>query len=171
MRDKNYPVEIPSLPHMRVDISPYGGDVLLIVERGIPCESHAEVFSAHVTNCPDLEDIRDALKGLDASIKASYDSFIALVNSIPKRVRFNERKLRFKNWDVVNRIGEAYFKELVMVIAMEGEDIGIQKHEAHIREILDPAVEHTHDIRDACYGCGSAGRCGTCCPECNPPKD
>lgn len=32
-------------------------DWCLVVQRGIPCENHTQIFSYHVTNCPEFETV------------------------------------------------------------------------------------------------------------------
>lgn len=119
--------QIKGLSCLRFVPSPYGSDVLLLVDRGIPCEAHTEVFSAHVTNQPDEEDLQEVLNERAPYITTAYSSLLNIVKEMP--FHYNER-----DWSFQNNMMGMFFKKLVSAIAIQAEDVACKKLDRAIEE-------------------------------------
>lgn len=109
---------------LRFITSEFGSDVLLLVDRGIPCEAHTEVFSAHTTNQPGEVALQKAVDKYAAYINTAYQSIRNVVYEMPGRRRVNGYKI---NHEWRNHMMNSFFKELVHIIAMEAEEIALQE--------------------------------------------
>jgi hypothetical protein len=60
----------------------FGAGVMMFLERGIPCAEHTQVFSAHTTDSPDIEDIRKAVEKNKDSLNKQMGAFVDLANAL-----------------------------------------------------------------------------------------
>lgn len=63
-----------------VTFNPEGSGLMLLVNRGIACEGHTQVFSAHCTNTPENEDVRAEVASKDYG--KTIDNFCTLMRSM-----------------------------------------------------------------------------------------
>lgn len=67
---------VPINGHWRIGWNPFGSGLVLLVDRGISCENHTQVFSFHATNTPELEDVEEAVNALKPEFEHAIDSFV-----------------------------------------------------------------------------------------------
>jgi hypothetical protein len=91
----------------RVKFNPEGGGLMLCVDRGIPCEGHTQVFSAHVTNNPDWSDVVAELQ--DKRYKEQIDNFVTLMQSMGQE------------WHTKEAMGAVFCTALIKRIAENAE--------------------------------------------------
>jgi len=54
-------------------------DWCLVVDRGIPCEQHTQIFSHHVTNPPDFETVEKFIENNSDKINDRINKFVDLI--------------------------------------------------------------------------------------------
>jgi len=116
-------MEIPvsSMPNLSFSLDDIG-NVVLFVQRGISCERHIEVFTHHTTNQPSWEALDKTVQGMDKIISRAHSSFVDFSKSIPKMEGCGGG-YQMTNWDVINSIGNLFFKELVRVVTLKAEKL------------------------------------------------
>ena len=62
----------------RVQHNPEGAGLMLVVERGIPCEAHSQVLSVHTTNTPSLATVKKVVEREMSTIKDRINAFVDL---------------------------------------------------------------------------------------------
>jgi len=71
------PWSVPLFPQGRIFSSPFGSDLLLSIYRGINCENHCQILSAHCTNVPDEEDVKAVVKEHKEQYDQIFEGIIA----------------------------------------------------------------------------------------------
>ncbi len=74
-------VQIDKTP-LAVTSNPEGGGLMLLVNRGISCEGHTQVFSAHCTNTPDMLDVKAEIVENLTFYQTAWDAFVDLMQSM-----------------------------------------------------------------------------------------
>lgn len=75
---ENQYVEIKNTP-LSMTPNLFGGGWLLLCSRGINCEFHTQVVSAHATNTPDPEDVSAVVEKHLPAIQKSWSGFCDMV--------------------------------------------------------------------------------------------
>lgn len=100
--------EIPKT-FWQVKFNPEGGGLMLCVGRGIPCEGHTQVFSAHATNTPDVEDIHKELECNGEKYATEIDAFCLLMQAMT-------------DWEVKEALGAVFCTSLIRRITKNAEN-------------------------------------------------
>lgn len=88
--------------------NPQGGGLLLCVPRGIPCEGHTQVFSAHCTNNPEIPDVAAALESYNWG--EEIDRFCLFMQAVGC-------------WETKEAIGAVFCAALIRRIANKAESL------------------------------------------------
>lgn len=114
---------------LRVQFNREGGGLQLCVDRGIPCEGHTQVFSAHCTNTPDAEDIAAELKEFGEHYQKQWAAFAELMHSMnsPSVLK------RDTDWATKEAIASIFCCWLIKQIAQGAEKRQEQRWEKEYR--------------------------------------
>lgn len=77
-------LDAPKYGAWHVGYNPIGEGLALFVDRGIPCEFHRQIISAHCTNTPEKDDIQWVVDTYRDEWATSINNFIMFVNSLHK---------------------------------------------------------------------------------------
>lgn len=88
--------------------NPEGNGLMLKIWRGISCENHCQVISAHTTNTPNLEAVAKIVEIYKVEIDKAIDGFIEFMQSLG-------------NWDFKDTVGVLFCNHLIRFIARESE--------------------------------------------------
>src|SRR6185295_268877 len=101
---------------LRVQFNSEGGGLLLCVDRGIPCEGHTQVFSAHCTNTPEGQDVIAELTEHRDWYKKRWDAFVTLMHSMGK-----PDMSRITDWSVKEAVAAVFCTYMIRSIAEASE--------------------------------------------------
>jgi hypothetical protein len=100
----------------RVVGNPSGSGLALEVDRGINCEFHCQVVSAHATNTPEKEDVEKAVEELRPALVKAIEAFVEFMHALGDAWAFKETiGLLFQRRlldTVLERAEENYYKRL-----------------------------------------------------------
>ncbi len=94
---------------LRVEFNPAGGGLMLCVDRGIPCEGHTQVFSAHCTNTPEPEDVVAELTEFGGHYKYQWVAFVELMHAMQAPEKDWQRQTDWTTKEAISAVFCVYF--------------------------------------------------------------
>lgn len=104
-----------------VGFNPVGGGLSIRLDRGIPCEGHRQIFTAHCTNTPEIEDVEFVIKEYKDEWGEAVEAFIALLNAYPKTLKCKS-SIKETKWPSREHIASIFCVDLIAEIAQRAED-------------------------------------------------
>lgn len=105
-----------------VGFNPVGGGLALTVDRGITCEGHRQMFTAHCTNTPEFEDIKVVAEEYRKEWVEAIDKFCELLHAYPKIKKNIRSQFLDDNWVAKEHIAAIFCVDLIKEIAKRAED-------------------------------------------------
>jgi hypothetical protein len=112
----------------RVGLNPYGEGLLLLVDRGIPCEGHVQVFSAHTTNTPEIRDIEVVISERRDELGHAIINFTELMRTFPLCSLEYNRITRDRAWHTTEAIASIFCNHMISSIAKDAEHLFCKRH-------------------------------------------
>jgi len=104
----------------RIGAQPEGGGLVLMVDRGIPCEFHVDMVSCHFTNCPSKEQIQKVIETYKEEIEGAIKAFVTFAYALKKAHAFKdencEEYMLMEDYDFSGTIGLLFEKRLLQEI-------------------------------------------------------
>lgn len=69
----------------RIEYNPFGGGLVLLVDRGISCEGHTHAISAHCTNTPSMEVVSSYIEENREDIVKQIEAFVEFQQALGDR--------------------------------------------------------------------------------------
>lgn len=97
-----------------VGFNPFGDGLILYVDRGISCEMHTQVFSAHTTNTPSFEYVKAVIDSRKDEFVQAIDTFVDFLRSFPKMGLCQD-------WNIKEMFAAMFSQYLIREIARDAE--------------------------------------------------
>ncbi|KKN05618.1 hypothetical protein LCGC14_1085590 [marine sediment metagenome] len=104
-----------------VGFNPVGEGLALKLNRGIICEGHVQLFTAHCTNTPEPEDVEFIVNEYKDEWQGAVDNFVAFMRAYP-RTACTSSDFKQDKWESRDHIGSIFCWDLIREIAKRSED-------------------------------------------------
>lgn len=68
--------------HWNVHYNPFGCGLVLAVDRGVNCENHTHIISAHCTNTPDMATVEKYVEDNRKALTEKINAFVELMHNM-----------------------------------------------------------------------------------------